>query len=185
MSFGEFLSQILEWLYRFWPMRIVHDWEQGVRCRFGNATSLLTSSNGIFETGFHVFWPVIGEINVYETNIEVSETELQTQTSRDGTPVTFSLGVKYRIFDLKRMYQSIHDPRETIQNEICSAAGRCIAVSEYAELSDRLCDRVMQEVKAQMGEWGIEISSISLINLTSAQPLRLILDRNREADFAP
>ena len=81
MTFGEFLSQILDWLYRFWPMRIVHDWEQGVRCRFGNATSLLTSSNGIFDTGFHVFWPVIGEINIYETNIEVSETELQTHTS--------------------------------------------------------------------------------------------------------
>ncbi len=184
MTIGELLKQIFEWLYRFWPTRIVHDWEQGVQCRFGNATALLTSSNGFFGTGFHVFWPVIGEVNIYETNIEVSETELQTHTSIDGTAVTFSLGVKYRIFDLKRMYQSIHDPRETLQNEICSAAGKCVAATSYADLNARLCDRVIQEVKEQMGDWGIELASLSLINLTSAQPIRLIMDRRREPDLS-
>lgn len=182
MTVGEFLRQIFEWLYQFWPVRIIHDWEQGVRCRFGNATSLLTACNGIGGTGLQVFWPVIGEISVYETNIEVSETPLQTHTTIDDVAVTISLGVKYRIFDLKRMYQNIHDPIETLENEICSAAGRCIVDMEFAALSSRLCEHVMRESKEQMGEWGIEICSISLINLTKARPIRLITSHsvNRE-----
>jgi len=152
MTFGEFLKQAFEWLYQFWPVRIIHDWEQGVRCRFGNATSLLTSQNGLGDTGLHVFWPLVGEINLYETNIEVSETELQTHTTGDGVAVTISLGIKYRIFDLKRMYQSIHDPVETLGNELCSAVGKC------------------------------EIVSLSLINLTKARPIRLIVDRPKLLD---
>jgi regulator of protease activity HflC (stomatin/prohibitin superfamily) len=182
MTFGELLNQVFQWLYRFWPIRIIHDWEQGVRCLFGNARSMLTSQNGIGGTGLHVFWPVVGEINAYETNIEVSETDLQTQTTGDGVAVTISLGNKYRIFDLKRMYLSIHDPVETLGNEICSAVGKCVIAMEFSALSTRLCDRVMQEVKEEMSEWGIEIVSLSLINLTKARPIRLIVDRPRLLD---
>jgi len=177
MTFGEFLKQVFEWLYRFWPVRIIHDWEQGVRCRFGNATSTLTSENGIGGTGLHWFWPLIGEINLYETNIEVSETELQTHTTSDGVAVTLSLGVKYRIFDLKLMYQNIHDPIETLGNELCSAVGKCVVAMEFSALSTGLCDQVMQEVKEEMDEWGVEVVSLSLINLSSARPIRLIVDR--------
>jgi regulator of protease activity HflC (stomatin/prohibitin superfamily) len=178
MTLGEFLKQVLEWLYQFWPVRIIHDWEQGVRCRFGNALATLESHNGLFGTGLHVFWPIIGEINVYETNIEVSETELQTHTTADSVAVTISLGVKYRVFDLMRMYKNIHDPIETLGNEICAAAGKCIVDMDFAQLSGSLCDRIMLDIKEQMGEWGIEVVSISLINLTRARPIRLIVDRS-------
>ena len=179
MTFGEFLRQLFEWLYRFWPARIVRDWEQGVRCRLGNATALLTSRNGVFGTGLHFFWPVLGEIAVYETNIEVTETALQTHTTLDGQTITFSLGVKYQIFDLKRMYLSIHDPIETLHNEICAAAGHCVLSTRESELADRLCERVTQRVKGQLEGWGIELVALSLINLTQARPLRLIMDRER------
>ncbi len=91
--------------------------------------------------------------------------------------MTISLGVKYRIFDLKRMYQNIHDPIETLENEICCAVGKCVVAMEFATLSTSLCDRVALELKEEMGEWGIEIVSLSLINLTKAQPIRLITTR--------
>jgi regulator of protease activity HflC (stomatin/prohibitin superfamily) len=177
MTVGEFLKQVFEWLYQFWPIRIIHDWEQGVRCRLGNATSKLTSTNGVGGTGLHAFWPLVGEINVYETNIEVSETELQTHTTADGVQVTISVGVKYHIFDLKRMYQNIHDPVETLENEICCAVGDCVVDINFGALSSSLCDHVAQQLKEQMGEWGIEIVSLSLINLSNAQPIRLITTR--------
>jgi len=174
MTFGELLKQFMDWLYAFWPLRVVHDWEQGVRCLFGNARDRLTNTNGLLGTGVHVFWPAFGEIIVYETNIEVMETELQTHTTMDGVPVTFSLGLKYRINDLKRLYLSIHDARETLSNEISSVAGSCSARMDYLAVRDRLCDQVLLEIKEQMRDWGIEVISLSPINLSEAQPLRLI-----------
>lgn len=177
MTLGELLKQVFEWLYRFWPTRIIRDWEQGVRCQFGNATALLDSHNGLFGTGFHVFWPVVGEININETNIEVTETDLQTHTTADGVAVTFSLGVKFQINDLRRMYVNIHDPVDTLSNEICSAAGRCITSMPYAEISKQLAELVTLEIHEAMEEWGIEVVNIDLINLVHARPLRLIIDR--------
>ena len=55
MSLGELVEQALEWVYRFWPARVINDWEQGVRCVLGNARGLLTSQNGLFGTGLHLF----------------------------------------------------------------------------------------------------------------------------------
>lgn len=43
---------------------MISDWEQGVRCVLGNARDLLTSENGLFGTGLHLFWPIIGEVLV-------------------------------------------------------------------------------------------------------------------------
>jgi regulator of protease activity HflC (stomatin/prohibitin superfamily) len=177
VTVGELLKQVLDWIYTFWPARLVHDWEQGVRCLFGRATTRLTSSNGVFGTGLHFFWPVVGRIITDETNIEVVETDLQTLTTRDGVPVTFSLGLKYRISNLVRMYKSIHDARETLYNEITAVAGSLVPQLEYEAVRDELCKLVIHETKEQMGEWGIEIISLNLINLCEAQPIRLIANR--------
>jgi regulator of protease activity HflC (stomatin/prohibitin superfamily) len=143
VTIGELVKQVLDWIYAFWPMRTIHDWEQGVR----------------------------------DTNIEVVETDLQTHTSADGLPVTFSMGLKYRIANLKRMYQSIHDARETLYNEICSLAGWCAGQMEYEAIRHDLCEQVIHETKEQMGEWGIEVLSLHLINMSEAKPLRLIMNR--------
>ena len=120
----------------------------------------------------------MGEININETNIEVTETELQTHTTSDGVAVTLSLGLKFRIKDLRRMYVNIHDPIDTLSNQICSAVGRCITSMPYAELSKQLAELVTREIYADMEEWGIEVVNIDLINLVQARPLRLIMDRN-------
>ncbi len=174
MTFGELLKQVIEWIYAFWPLRVVHDWEQGVRCLLGNATHRLTSENGISGTGLHWFWPGVGEIIVHETNIEVVETALQTILSAEESPVTFSLGLKYRINNLKRMYQQIHDASDTLCNEVASTAGYVVSHMEVASISDRLCDAVLLETKEQLGEWGIEVVSLRLMNFSEAQPIRLI-----------
>lgn len=182
MTIGELLSQVIEWIYAFWPFRVVHDWEQGVRCLLGNATAQLTSENGISGTGLHWFWPGVGEIIVDETNIEVVETELQTILSIEDSPVTFSLGLKYRIDNLKRMYEQIHDPADTLCNEVASTAGYVVSHLEVASISDQLCDAVLLETKAQLGEWGIEVISLRLMNFSEAQPIRLIGNTRQISD---
>ncbi len=177
MTVGELIKQLIDWLWAFLPIRLVHDWEQGVRCYLGHADARLTSRNGIFGTGLHFCWPFLGQILVDETNIEVAETDLQTLVTLDKKSVTFSLGLKYRVANLKLMYQSIHDARETLFNEFSSIAGRCAVQLEYDAIRERLCEQVIQETKQQMGEWGIEVISLNLINMSEARPIRLIMNR--------
>lgn len=176
MSFGEFLKEALEWLYRFWPFRIVKDWEQGVRVRHGNATALLTSSNGIFKTGMHVFWPGIGEIMVEETNTVTMETDLQTCTTKDGKAFTFSLGVKFQVKDLRAYYLKMHDADSTISEESRSAGARACRDLNLEDCPDKLGDLTKDRAKRRMRGWGLELIDIALINNTEAPALRLIMD---------
>jgi regulator of protease activity HflC (stomatin/prohibitin superfamily) len=176
VSFGEFLKEALEWLYRFWPWRIVKDWEQGVRVRHGNATALLNSTNGLFKTGIHVFWPGIGEILVEETNVVTMETDLQTCTTKDGKAFTFSLGVKFKVKDLRAYYTKIHDADSTISEEARSAAGRACRELDLADCPEKLGDQTKDRAKRRMHGWGLELIDVVLINNTEAQVLRLIMD---------
>jgi regulator of protease activity HflC (stomatin/prohibitin superfamily) len=176
MTIGELLKQVIDWVYAFWPLRIVHEWEQGVRCLFGNTKGCLTSRNGLFKTGLHWFVPAIGSIEVMETNIEVVETDLQTVLSAEDSPVTFSLGVKYRITNLMRTYQEIHDARDTLMNEIASVAGYVASNIEVSTMAEGMCETILHETKGDFEDWGIEVVSLRLMNFSEAQPIRLIMN---------
>ena len=41
MTLGEFLAKALQWIYEFWPLRVVNEWEQGVRVHAGKIVAVL------------------------------------------------------------------------------------------------------------------------------------------------
>ena len=174
MSIGELIREVAERLWRLWPFRIVCDWESGVRCKYGNATKLLTAKNGFRGSGLHVFWPLVGDIIVEETNIEVAQTDLQTVATADGIQLTMSLGYKYRTFNLKTMYQSIHSVDATVANEIQATAGRIVQGLKYEDVQDRLAAELLREAGTQLAKWGIRVLDINIIDFTTARPIRLL-----------
>lgn len=174
MTFGELLSALGERLYGLWPFRIITDWEQGVRVFSGRATRLLTSSNGIFSSGVHWFCPLLGSIESENANIAVVETDIQTIASLDGKQATFSLGVKYRVRDLRAVYTKIHDVDDTILEQVRSSAGNTVPGLQWNDMRERLGPTVEKDVRARMYGWGIEIIEVAPINLIDAQAIRLI-----------
>jgi regulator of protease activity HflC (stomatin/prohibitin superfamily) len=175
MTLGEFFQQVIEWLYELWPIRIVREWEQGVRLRAGNVTRLLTSTNGWFGTGIHAFLPLVGEIQSEETNQRVIETSWQTLTTLDGVSVSFSIAARYQIRDLAKLYVSVHDPEETIQNQLSAAAevlDSIVAENVAAEFAPAIHD----EAKKRLTEWGVKLLQVSLFNRVEATSLRLLAD---------
>ncbi len=176
MTLGELIREAADWIYGMWPMRIVQDWEQGIRVRHGNVTALLTSTNGLFKTGIHFFWPFIGEVITEEANVRVVETDFQTCVTKDGKDATFSLGIKYKIRDLKAMYLKIHEHGDTVNEEIRSSAGTIVPDMNFANMPRQLGDAVAERARQRMRGWGVELVAVSLVNLTAAQPFRLIFD---------
>ena len=174
MTIAEILALLGERIYGLWPVRLVADWEQGVRIVFGNIKSTLTSTNGIGGRGVHFFWPFISMIITEDCNIVVVETALQTVSTKDAKEATFSMGVKYRIRDLKLVYAKIHDQEETVLEQVRSTAGLVARSIRWEELPDKFGPTVEAEVKKKMHGWGIEIIEISPINLIDAQAIRLI-----------
>jgi regulator of protease activity HflC (stomatin/prohibitin superfamily) len=177
MTLGEFFREILDHLYGLWPVRVILDWEQGVRVRHGNATALLTSTNGLFKTGLHVFWPVLGDIIKQTTNIETPETERQDLITADGELISFSLAVRYKVHDLRAHYLKIHDQDATVLEEVRSAAADVVRQLALAEVRGvEFGEKVLEQVKKQTWGWGLTFISVSPVNMTTAPQLRLITE---------
>lgn len=177
MTLGEFFREILEHLYGLWPIRIVLDWEQGVRIRHGNAKKLLTSTNGLFKTGIHFFWPVLGDMIKQETNIETPETGRQDLTTADGKLVSFSLAVRYKVHDLRAFYLKLHDQDSTVLEEARSAAAEVTRQLSLAEVQGaEFGGKVLEQLKKQTRGWGLDFISVSPVNMTTAPQLRLITE---------
>lgn len=169
MTVGELLWRVGEWLYGYWPFRIVHAWEQGVRLRFGKITKTLGP-------GLHIFWPVIGEIITKDAVLDVNVTELQTVDTFDGESASFSLALKYKVSDLRRLYEEIQDHDATIVSEVCASAAGLVGTMDYDALEAHLGDEVWRDIHERLSEWGIDLVSVSVYNLCRAPAIRLLTE---------
>lgn len=176
MTIGELLLAFWDSLYGLWPVRIIQDWEQGVRMLSGQARATLTSTNGLFGTGLHLFVPLLGDIISEDCNIAVVETATQTVNTKDDVPASCSIGVKYRVKDLRAIYQKIHDQEQTVLEQVRSTAANIIRELQWQDLNDLLAPELEQQIKKKMHGWGVEVLECAPINLTNAQAIRLIHD---------
>ena len=169
MTFGELLSRLIDGLADLWPLSIVAEWEQGIRLRNGTITAVLGA-------GLHWYWPIIGEIITEEVVTRVVETDIQTVNTIDGKPATVSLGIKYRIKDLRRLYQKVDEFELTVLELARSTVGLLVPSLRWEELATSLIDEVEKAVRSRMHGWGIEIQEIAPITLTCAPAIRLLQD---------
>jgi regulator of protease activity HflC (stomatin/prohibitin superfamily) len=175
MTLGELLREAVERLYALWPVRIISDWEQGIRMRHGNAKGpTLTSTNGLWDTGLHFYWPVIGEIISDHVTLRATETEAQTIVSRDGQTVTISFTVAFRIRDLKALYGKVYDDESTVLDRVRAAAGLVGPTLAWDEMPEQLHGAVADAAKKGMHGWGVDLVEVATTNLVCAPAVRLI-----------
>lgn len=171
-ALGELIKQWWDQLASLWPFVIVSQWEEGIRLRNG----LITSTEPV-QPGLRLCWPAVGEILTEEVNLQTTETSLQTVTTADGHHLTFSLGVKWRIRDVKALYTTIHDAESTVLDEIRSAAGAAVRAATLEECQDPgFGETIASAARGAMRGWGVEIKAVRFITFTTAPPVRLLMD---------
>lgn len=180
MTLAEIFRYLIDHVYALWPVRIVRDWEQGVRLFAGRIHSEpLTSTNGWWGSGIHAFWPILGEFLKYLSNIDVIETPIQTVRCGDGKEITFSLGLRYKVDDAAAFYLKIYDDQSTV-SETCRSAASVVAgrlgVADFCLHGPGEDGQIAREARKQMHGWGVRVIRVQLINVTTAQSLRLIQD---------
>jgi regulator of protease activity HflC (stomatin/prohibitin superfamily) len=181
-SLADFLEKIADRIGGLFPVRVIREWEQGVRLFAGRIDRRsLTHANGLRGTGVHFFWPLLGEVVVHQTNIDVVEAPPQTswfpETGEEGT---YSLAIRYRVHDAAALYAKVYDD-ETSLVETCRSAASVVAqrvgnLREFAVQGPGTDGLIAKEARAQMHGWGVEILRVQLVNLTRASVVRLIQD---------
>jgi len=176
---GDALRYVLDLLLEWWPVRIVREWEQGIRITGGKiGAEVLTYTSGPVPglRGLHFFWPKFGEVIVHECNWEVAETSLQTLVTSDGKPVTVGFAVQFRISDLRSFYRTVHDHEATVLEAVRAAAGSTVPGMEWSLLSGQLAAAMLAATKGAVRGWGLDVKLVVPTSLVDARAIRLIQD---------
>jgi regulator of protease activity HflC (stomatin/prohibitin superfamily) len=174
VTIGELIAALAEYVYGFWPLRVVSQWEQGCLVRAGQVRRKLTHENGLFRTGVHFFVPQLDEIFQQEANSDTVLTPQQAHVTADGKSVAFNFAVRWRVVDVVKLFQSIHEAKDTLIAEIVGSAGGLISTIRFADAHSELADQVYRDIAEQLEEWGVELEEITLANFAQAQAVRLI-----------
>ena len=168
MNLGEFFLAIFEYLYGFWPLRIVHAWEGGLRMFNGKVKAELPG-------GLHWFVPLFGEILSENIVTDVNKTETQTVETQDGLSVSFSLAIKYRLSSVAKMYINIQDHDDTVANEVCASACAQVALLDADDIQQQLPEAIFLDVHGQLDSWGVELEAVFLNDFTPSRTMRLLM----------
>lgn len=140
MTFVEWIRSFLTGV-SFWAT--VRPWEQGVRIWRGKHRTLLGP-------GLYGKIPVLHSVIVYPIRTRTDFAPLQTLRSRDGRTITVGLIVKYRIADLLKVMESMHNPVQTLMHMAQGALGELVPTLDAAEITpERIAAHVLDKVPAE------------------------------------
>lgn len=163
------LQLIFDLAYRFWPVRIVFSYQQGVRFWRGEDTALL-------RTGVYAFWPILGDIEVHTVAQDVEWTGVQSVMTTDAQSVTFDGKVLYRIRNARLWFCKVTEFETSLAGIAQIHVARAV---RKLTLSDLLAqqDQLEMDLKKVLTEaatgWGVDVIDFGFTNLTTAPASRL------------
>jgi hypothetical protein len=145
---SSFVGWLQDMLRGIRPWVTVKPWEQCVRVRLGKHAQLLTAG---------VYWkiPFVDTATIYPIRTRTCYAPLQTLRSADGRTVTIGLIVRYRIADLLKVLDTLHNPEGTLTHLSQGAVGDLVAATAASGLTPELITRTVME-KVRPEQYGVD-----------------------------
>jgi regulator of protease activity HflC (stomatin/prohibitin superfamily) len=164
------------------PMRVVKSFERGVRFRKGiPAHRLWLKPNaevpGEVPPGIRWFLPFFESIEVDDVVPAVIDLPMQSVTSLDKQPITFSVNITYEVTDIVAKYTQVSD----FDASLIGAAKIHLAqkvrdwtveelLKNQRDLEKSLKDTLTTKVK----KWGVKITDVGITDLVVVRTYRLL-----------
>lgn len=167
---------------------IVHQNEQALVLRFGKAQPAIT------QPGLHWKMPFIDTVEKFDKRILDLDTTEQEVTASDQQRLIVDAYARYRIVDLLKFYQNVHDEdrvREVvgplIESEIRRVLGSATLQEVVKDKRESLMKQIADQVNAEGRDYGLEVVDVRIKRADLPQENlvkvydRMRADRVREA----
>jgi len=161
------LQQLAEWFGRFKCWYIVRPWEMAIRVRLGRWTATVPP-------GFHIRLPLVDEVFVQNVRLRVVNLPVQTVTDKQGTTITLSGSVRWRVSDVRQLYEKLHTPEDWIYNTVLAVLAEAVFESDGELAPIELGKKASGVLKEQSNDSGIEIDCVSVTDFARVKTFRLI-----------
>lgn len=145
---------------------VVAPWERALRIRLGRYVKDLPA-------GFYIRIPFIDR--VYRQSIRYRRAIIrpQTLTTADGKVVTVSGSIGYSVDDMRKLYDTLECPQDTIELEVASLVAEFVSSREYAAATPRAIEAHVS-AKLDLGKYGLSGQAYQAISYVTAKTYRLI-----------
>lgn len=164
MSILQQIQEMIGNLFQWWV--VITPWQQAVRVRFGKRTELLLP-------GVHVRFPFIDIIYMQPIRTRAQHIGSQTLTTKDKKSVSLSSALQYNIMDLLKLYQTLHNAHDTIEQITQGHVGTFIRKQELDGIdADDLEKYILDNLNLE--QYGLKAVGFKLTSFTSVRTYRLI-----------
>lgn len=170
------LSQVAAYIgrLRFWFT--VRPWERALRVRLGSRVRE-------FGPGIHVRVPWFDEVLVMNVRIRTCNLPNQSVTAKDGTTITASAVVMWRIVDIEKLWRQLCSPEDWIYNTALPAIAQAITEQSGKALNLGAVGDAALNALLMAKEHGLEVIQVGVTDLVRAPAFRLIQDQHNPFGF--
>lgn len=159
-------------LRMLWPLALVKEWELGVMMRAGRINRKLGA-------GLHWRWLFVEECKTWPSQECVIDLPTGSCTSADGTTLTVSANLGYKVVDYVTYLRAVWYGEASIKATAIGFLTSTVASKRWDEMSS---DRRGFEAELRrtlgdvVGPWGVEVTRVYLTDLVEARQYRLFGD---------
>lgn len=171
------LGQVFEAILSLFPhIKIVRSTHMGVRFRMGRYPLLMSSNNGIFNSGIHIYWPVVTEIEVVPIKRQTINLPPQYVSTMDDKTVGVSGIVIYEVSDVVKLLTESFDYDDTVRDFALAAIKNSISQMTYDQIKQfpEEFDGVLTDTLSdQLTDYGVSILGVTLTDFSKCRVLAL------------
>lgn len=149
---------------------IISPWQNAVRVRFGKHMKTLTP-------GIYIKIPVIDDVYIQTVRLRIIAMPLQTLNTYDDKTATVKTAVGYTITDIKKLYNTLHEPETTVNNIVLGEIADFVTNMKAAEYSAKKLEAAVLS-KLQKKDYGLTFEYVKILEFATVKTIRLIQDKH-------
>lgn len=164
MSVVTELADAFKSVFKIWF--VLPPWNQAVRVRLGKHVER-------FEGGIHLFIPFLDQVFIQSVRLRAMHIPSQTITTSDSKTITICGSLSYRIKDILKLYQTIHQPEDTLAQHTMGILSDYMATHSLAECAPSVvCRHVNNSLSLE--RYGLAGVKFFLTDFAVVRTFRLI-----------
>ena len=166
-------------VYLLYAIRIVRQWEKGVKLRFGRYV-------GLRGPGVFVIVPVVETLGIFvDQRVRVANVSAESTLTRDTVPVDVDAIVFWLVWNAEKAVLEVENYLEAITLSAQTALRESIGRHELSQLvADReMLGRELQRIlDEKTTSWGITVQSVEVRDVRIPQGLQDAMSRQAQAE---
>lgn len=180
------MRTLLSFSFLFWPLfilllvcvRQVNQYERGVKFMFGRFHKLV-------EPGWRLVVPVIQSMTKVDVRTKAVEVPYQDAITRDNVSCKVNAVVYYRVVDAGRAVIVVENfwnaVSQLAQTTMRNVVGE-LSLDELLSDRDQASARIKELVATHTADWGIEVQSVELKDISLPEDMQRTIAKQAEAE---